>query len=165
MAQHLIIIRGNSGSGKSTVAKLLREQFAAKTTFIQQDVIRREILKEKDNPGNPSIDLIALIARYGKDNGYSVIIEGILGEPRYGAMLRGLAEEFEHVHTYYFDIPFEETLRRHHTKPNAHEFGEQEMREWWKDKDYLGLPGEHIISHSASAEDIVERMLQDIAEA
>jgi hypothetical protein len=34
------------------------------------------------------------------------------------------------IFTYYFDIPFEETLNRHQYKPNAHEFGEKELIVW-----------------------------------
>lgn len=40
------------------------------------------------------------------------------------------------VYAYYFDLPFEETLRRHQTKPNCGEFGEEAMRRWWREKDF-----------------------------
>lgn len=37
------MIRGNSGSGKTTVAKKLQHQLGPNTMVISQDVIRREI--------------------------------------------------------------------------------------------------------------------------
>ena len=33
---------------------------------------------------------------------------------------------------YIWDLPFQETVRRHATKPVATEFGEGEMRAWWR---------------------------------
>ena len=40
----LIILRGNSGSGKTTIAKELQRKFGENTMLISQDVIRREML-------------------------------------------------------------------------------------------------------------------------
>lgn len=37
----LIILRGNSGSGKTTIAKELQNRFGTNTMLISQDVIRR----------------------------------------------------------------------------------------------------------------------------
>jgi adenylate kinase family enzyme len=162
MTQRLIIIRGNSGSGKSTVALQLRNAMSDRTILLPQDVLRREILKVHDKAGNPVIGLIERMALYGRDSGYDVIIEGILSEVKYGEMLRSLIPKFDAAYVYYFDIPFEETLRRHTSKPNAHEFGEKEMREWWKEKDYLGVPGERIIDHSMSQEQILSMILEDM---
>lgn len=41
----MIILRGNSGSGKTTIAKELQNRFGDNTMRISQDVIRRDILK------------------------------------------------------------------------------------------------------------------------
>lgn len=30
---------------------------------------------------------------------------------------------------------FAETLRRHETKPNSNDFGEEEILSWWREKD------------------------------
>lgn len=43
----LIILRGNSGSGKTTVAKELQKRFGRNTMLISQDAVRRDMLKEK----------------------------------------------------------------------------------------------------------------------
>jgi predicted kinase len=45
----LIVLRGNSGSGKSTVARALREAYGRGIARVSQDLIRRIILKEKDD--------------------------------------------------------------------------------------------------------------------
>ena len=48
MAQ-LVIIRGNSGSGKTSLAKKLQNHFGRRTLVISQDLVRREMLKERWN--------------------------------------------------------------------------------------------------------------------
>lgn len=162
----LIILRGNSGSGKSTVAKRLQREMGYGTMLISQDVVRREILRVKDTSGNVSLNLIEQMVRYGWNVGYDVIVEGILSKEKYGVMLNRLITDCPATsHVYYFDIPFEETLRRHITKPNAHEFGEKEMREWWKEGDELGVKGEQQLNHTMTAEEIVEHIMKDRGEA
>jgi hypothetical protein len=157
----LIIIRGNSGSGKSTTAKQLRYELGYETMLVPQDVIRRDILRVKDVPSNPSVQMIKDSAVYGQSLGFDVIIEGILVQKIYGGMLHELMSLFDETHVYYFDISFEETLRRHQTKPNSHEFGESEMREWYAPNDALNLPGEKIFINSHSQDEIMQTILQD----
>ena len=162
MQQKLIIIRGNSGSGKSSAAEKLQRAMGYGTMLIPQDVVRREILMVRDTDHNHSIQLIYDMAMYGKSLGYSVILEGILVKKRYSDMLRKLIADFDsHACVYYFDIPFDETLRRHNLKPVAHEFGETEMRQWWNDDDRLGLEYEKIITEDMSQNQIVEMIKSD----
>ena len=44
----IIILRGNSGSGKTTVARALQKKFGCNTMMISQDEIRENILWVKD---------------------------------------------------------------------------------------------------------------------
>ena len=157
----LIILRGNSGSGKSTIAKGLRERLGPHTMLVSQDLIRREVLKVKDGPNNPAVDLLFQVCLYGHAIGYNVILEGILSAKTYTAMLHKLLEAYPSHLIYYFDVSFEETLIRHQTKPNAHEFGENEMREWWHEKDFLHTPEERTIPQDVSLEETVDRIIED----
>jgi thymidylate kinase len=75
----LIVLRGNSGSGKSSVAAEIRARML--------DSLRC------DHPGP--------------------------------------------AHFYYLDVPFEETIRRHATRPQASEFGRDEMHSWYRERDLL----------------------------
>jgi len=52
----LIVLRGNSGSGKSTTARALRERFGRRLAWVEQDYLRRVVLKEHDVPaGSTSV--------------------------------------------------------------------------------------------------------------
>lgn len=159
----LIILRGNSGCGKTSTARLLQRQLGYGTMLVSQDVVRREILRVKDSKNNPAIQLIYDLCMYGNNVGYTVILEGILSNKKYGAMLRRLLDDFQGEKLiYYFDVSFEETVRRHATKPNAHEFGESEMRQWWKDQDVLSVPGEQRIGEQLSQAEIVDLIHRDV---
>lgn len=158
----LFVIRGNSGSGKGTIAEELRNQLSGKVALIGQDHFRRTVLKEKDVAGGDNIDLIALTVEFALTRGYDVILEGILAFERYGAMLTRLTAAWPDYYLYYLDIPFEETLRRHSTKQNATEFGEAEMRQWYIDLDLTGLPRETILPSRYSVEDSVAQILRDV---
>ena len=163
MEPRLIIIRGNSASGKTTIAKRLQYELGRPTMLVSQDVIRREVLRVKDFPGNPSIQLIHDMVLFGRNVGYDVILEGILATKNYGDMLKKLVQTYgDNVYAYYFDLSFEETQRRHDTKPNKADYGEAEMREWWNDKDYLKLAGEKSINETLSEEQILALLLKDV---
>lgn len=64
----LIILRGNSGSGKSSTAKLIQRKFGRGTLVIAQDTVRREMLWVKDEAGTKAVSLLIDLARYGKQN-------------------------------------------------------------------------------------------------
>jgi adenylate kinase family enzyme len=159
----LIILRGNSGSGKTTTGKALQRKIGHGTMLISQDVVRREILFVKDGPNPEASQLLLELALYGKSNCNIVILEGILNSKWYKNLFKSLLYEFkDHIFAYYLDIPFEETLNRHKQKPNAHEFGEKEMREWWNEKDLLEIIPEVLLYKELSLNEIVDIIYQDV---
>ena len=135
----LVIIRGNSGSGKTSLAKKLQEYYGRKTLLISQDIVRRDMLKEKVKPGNLSISLTETIARYGYERDLLVIVEGFYETDIYGQMLEKLHILFyPKVLSYYYDLTFEETVRRHQTRNKKADFSPADMKRWWKECDFLG---------------------------
>ena len=152
----LIILRGNSGSGKTTIAKGLQKKLGYGTMLISQDVIRREILYVKDGEKPKVEELLFKLAMYGKQHCEVVILEGILNSKWYNNLFKKLSDEFkDNILAFYFDIPFEETLRRHKTKAIANEFGEKEMRKWWNEKDLLRIIPETLLGEELSEEEII----------
>ena len=162
----LVVIRGNSASGKSSVAAGIRARYGRGLAIVGQDHLRREVLKEKDEPGAANIGLIEVVVRYALDAGYSTVLEGILYTAHYGQMLTRLRDD--HLGRslfYYLDIPFEETIRRHQFKPQAGEYGRAEMSSWWRDRDYLSGVSERVITANATADAAVEQILRDAGNA
>lgn len=56
----LIIIRGNSGSGKSSLAKAIRAARPRGIAIVGQDVLRREVLHVRDHPETLSVPYMDL---------------------------------------------------------------------------------------------------------
>ena len=159
----LIILRGNSGSGKTTTAKAIQNYFPrGKVMLISQDEIRLGILNVKDRKENPTADLIRLIAEFGYDKFDVVIIEGILGSHIYKEMFEHLCRFFDEVYTYYYDIPFEETVARHGQREKAKEFGAERMKKWWLEKDLLNFSNEMLITSEMTQEQVVQMIISDI---
>ncbi len=120
------------------------------------------VLHERDRPDAANIGLIESVARYALDAGYHVVAEGILSAARYGAMLQRLcADHRGPTRCYYLHVPFEETLRRHATKPQAFEYGEAEIRGWCRELDLLCEPAETVIGPDSALADTVRRIMSD----
>ena len=160
----LVLLRGNSGSGKSTVAKVLQRRIGRGALLISQDYIRREMLWVKDEPNNQAIDLLKNLVMYGYQNCDFTILEGILYADIYENLFKFVRELFkDNTYAYYFDLSFEETLKRHDQKLNSFEFGESEMRRWWREKDFLNNISEKAIQKEMSLDNIVDFIYKDIA--
>jgi len=158
----LIILRGPSGSGKSSIAKEIRKKAKHKTALIEQDYLRRIVLKEKDTPDGVNSELISQVTKFALNNGYNVVLEGIFHSKNYKDMLINLLKFHpEENYIYYFNISFEETLKRHATKDKAHEFGEKEMRQWYNENDLLGVKEEQVIPEKSTQEQTIKRILEE----
>ena len=155
----LIILRGNSGSGKTTIAKELQKKIGSNTLVISQDAIRREMLSVSDGPDTLALPMLKDLLQYGKEHCETVILEGIMVADWYHPLFE-LAKELygNNIYAYYFDIPFEETIKRHRTRDKRSEFGEETMREWWVDKDYSDVLDEMAITADKEQETIVQEI-------
>ncbi|KOG32702.1 AAA family ATPase [Streptomyces resistomycificus] len=158
----LIVLRGNSASGKSTTAAGIRDRFGRGLALVGQDNLRREVLREHDRPGAANIGLIDTVARYALDAGYHVVIEGILYADRYGDMLARLRTEHRGpTHAYYLHVPFEETLTRHAAKADLAHITEPRLRSWYRPLDLLPGAVETVVDAASSLPETVERIMRE----
>ncbi|MFC8845778.1 MULTISPECIES: AAA family ATPase [unclassified Micromonospora] len=161
--QTLVIIRGNSGSGKTTAAREVRRRFGRGAALLEQDYLRRTVLREHDSahidPVAPTF--IAATARTALDLGYHVILEGILHTQRYAAVLHQLIDGHPGpVAVFYLDVSFDETIRRHIRRDEPIPVTPDEMRHWYTHRDLLDTPGETVIGESSTFEQTVTTILQ-----
>ncbi|MGK4144550.1 zeta toxin family protein [Weissella paramesenteroides] len=60
-----ILIRGNSGSGKTVLAKQLQQYFGYEDCLLlQQDILRREILHTHDHVGTTTVNLLETLINH-----------------------------------------------------------------------------------------------------
>ncbi len=131
--------------------------------LISQDVIRRDMLKVGDGRKTLAIPLMKELLIFGNRHSDIVILEGIMHADWYKSLFELAVQLYgTKIHAYYFDIPFEETLKRHQTKPNCHSFGEEEMRTWWCEKDFSNVLNEVTITEEKEIESIVSDIYDSI---
>lgn len=157
----LIVIRGNSGSGKSTTAREVRRRYGRGAALVEQDYLRRVVLREhgdQDQPVAPGF--VVAMTRYALDAGYHVVLEGILPNGSYGPALRELiAEHPGPAAVYWMQVGFEETVRRHERRAEPIKVTAEQMRGWYTILDLLGVPGETVIPETATFDEVVETIL------
>ncbi|MFB7379166.1 kinase [Kitasatospora purpeofusca] len=160
----LVVVRGPSGAGKSSTAARIRSAYGRGLAVVGQDLLRREVLRERDVADGANIGLIGLVARHALDSGFHTVVEGILDAGRYGAMLTDLvAGHRGRSFLYYLDVGFAETVRRHATRPLSAEVSAEQMADWYRPLDLLPGGLEHVIGEDSTLDDTVTRILTDTA--
>lgn len=105
--------------------------------LLSQDAVRREMLKVKDGENTLVLPLMKELLRYGSEHSDIVILEGIMYSDWYKPLFELAVQLYDtKIYAYYFDLPFEETLKRHQTRAKCQEFGEEAMCRWWREKDF-----------------------------
>jgi hypothetical protein len=113
---------------------------------VEQDYLRRVLLRERERPGGAAPALIDQTVRFCLDHGYQVVLDGILAASSHSEMINGLLRDHRgRSFVFYLDVCFEETLRRHATRPQAAEFSGEDMRGWYLDRDLLGVDEERVV--------------------
>jgi len=82
----IIILRGNSGSGKSTVAKAMQEEIGHGTLLISQDDVRREMLRVRSGEHSQSVELMKHLVSFGYNHCSVTILDGILSTVSYAEL-------------------------------------------------------------------------------
>ena len=99
---------------------------------------------------------------YGYHHCSYTILEGILNAKWYADLFKEAQELFDsQIYAYYFDIPFEETVKRHQTR-HEYSFGEEKMRSWWNEKDYIGFISEYAFTSQMHLADEISIVMNDI---
>ncbi|MFG2548201.1 M15 family metallopeptidase [Streptomyces sp. NPDC048594] len=158
------MIRGNSASGKSSVAQGLRDHYGRGIAIVGQDVIRRNVL-EHDTARGANIALLGTVARAALDAGFHVVLEGILYADRYGHMITSLVRDHRGLSScYYLDVPLEATLVRHASKTDAAYLAhvtDAHLTSWYRELDLLPGGLESVIPADSTLQDTVARIVRE----
>ena len=118
-----------------------------------------------DGAADPEDNFQAVQAVINSGRNYCeiVILEGIMYADWYKPLFELAVQLYgTNILAYYFDLPFEETLRRHQTKPNCNDFGEEAMRRWWRDKDFSEVLNEHVITAEKDIQTIIREICDSV---
>lgn len=160
----LIVLRGNSGSGKSTVAKLLKERLKErKFALVEQDYLRRNILGVKDKKDGPQQKLIYNVVKYCLKEEYEIVLlEGILTFSIYEDLLKKIEKLCPNNFFYYFKLSLDETLKRHNTKSEDFKqaIPQDKIKSWYLENDLTNFASEKIISEEKLQNEIVDYIIK-----
>lgn len=162
----LVILRGDSASGKTTTALALREELGPEVALIHQDYFRREILSNDDRPQRSRDASVLIIgaARDALNLGYDVILDGVFNLRDYSAPLKCLHDDHRgQTRIYQFDIGLDETIRRHAGRPLSKEFSEDKIRDWYDGWQPLPWHDETRVGSDVSTEGLVASILNDLS--
>jgi predicted kinase len=157
----LIVLRGNSGSGKSTVAARLQERLTGRTAVLSQDYFRRVIYNEREQESLAHAELLEVAAAHSLAAGQHVILEGIFNSARYSPMLERVRSLADDARFYAYDLTLAETLRRHNSRFKAAEFTSEELSGWYHGWQPLAFVDERRIGPIDSVETTVNRILEN----
>lgn len=125
----IIIIRGNSASGKTSLAKAVQSQFPEKCIILSQDIIRRDLLGAHDGFDTPTITLLIHLIDFSYPKFNFIIIEGILRKDWYQPIWDHLLDNYQNdCQAYYYDLSFEETVKRHASRTKSNDFGQDALK-------------------------------------
>ena len=162
MTPIFILIRGNSGSGKTVLANYLQNHFGyQRCLLLHEDLLRLDILHVKEKEAAPTASLIELMIDWGKQYYPIIILEGILPKRIYGTALTKIIHEFgAGAFVYYLDVPFAQTVK--HNEEKEKPFSLANLEKWWLEQDTLGEQERKLTN--ASVKDLAEQILTDIAD-
>jgi hypothetical protein len=159
----LVVIRGNSGSGKTTTPAKFAAAMAGGARWSSRTTCGASC-SASTTPAEPTRSrpgFITAVARNALDLGYHVVLEGILHTDRYADVLRQLIDQHSGPsYVYYLNVSFAETVRRHHTRAEQVNFTPELMRDWYQHEDLLGTDGEHVIGETSMFDQTVDAILR-----
>ncbi|MCS9996077.1 kinase [Weissella confusa] len=162
MSFDIVLIRGNSASGKSTVAKAL-QLVLPNTMLISQDEIRRNMLRESDRDGSDTMRVIELLVAAAKEMNRLVILDGIFRQDTYGDWLVQLFETYSGT-AWYLNTSLATTKVRHAGRAQSKDFGDEHLEAWYRPHDTIDALNEYLVPETWTQDDTVKSILRTLSD-
>jgi predicted kinase len=161
----LIVIRGNSASGKSTLARRVQKEASMPVAVIEQDYFRHDLFGSAwgDVEYHARSALMVAMTLQLLRSGVTVILEGSLPSKWFTEVLRAIQKEWHgEVAAFCYVLELEETVCRHQTRDKRTHFGEETLREWYSERDPIEGLHEDILDKAVTLDHAVQRVLNAI---
>ena len=162
MSFDIVLIRGNSASGKSTIAKSLQLSLP-NTMLISQDEIRRNMLRESDHDGADTMCVIELLVATAKKMNRLVILDGIFRQDTYGDWLAELFEKYSGT-AWYLNVSLATTKDRHAGRAQSKDFGDEDLDAWYRPNDTIDALNEYLVPETWTKDDTVSAILRTLSD-
>lgn len=156
----IVILRGPSSSGKSTIAKLIADQTGA-VAVIEQDKLTEDVFNHQEGFKEATRDAIKGLVEVALQHDFKVLLDGILNVAYYQEYFNELTEAHQdHVLFVYINASFETTLQRHAERDKSKLFGKEEMAGWFAKSKPLAKHGELVIGDNIPADQAAQKIIK-----
>jgi guanylate kinase len=156
----LIVIRGPSGVGKSTVAKALMHITKRPTVLVDLDHYRFGFVNPPKENHNLEYEMSASDIHIALEKGFDVIFDGNFSVEKKDPFLDKLfAHHPNENYIFYLEASLDETLERHKTKTNPR-ISISIMKEVYKFASPIGHKDEIVIPESSTLEETISKIVQ-----
>ena len=160
MQTKLIILRGPSSSGKTTVMNELKSRSPRRVATVEADIFKHKILHSQDGSKELTAKLCSDVIRRLLVSGYDVVAEGLFSAKYYKNVFDDIESAHPHDnHFYYFDISLAEVIRRHSMRSKSTEFSSDYVAELYKKTS----PLEHMQERRIDDHMLIEQIIDMIA--
>lgn len=133
---------------------MLHSRVINKTALIEQDYYRHVMFNNLHTDLEAPRYVMFAAVNTALEHGYDVILEGFMGLGKYKAYFDTLlATHPQDNYFFYFDVSFEETLRRHETRQKSETLNKSRMLELYQRSGPSGYFNEVILHNSVSPQD------------
>src|SRR5215467_1644179 len=154
----LIIIRGPSGVGKSTVAKALMKRTKRPTVLVDLDHYRFSFVNPPARDHDLEYEMSGSDVLIGLRLGFDVIFDGNFTATAHDPLFeKWFSAHPDENYLFYLDASLNETLKRHKTKSDPR-ISPAKMKEVYPYASATGYEKEVIIPESSSLEQTVEQV-------
>lgn len=155
----LIIIRGPSGVGKSTVAEALMKRTKRPTVLVELDYYRFGFVNPPRRDHGLEYEMSGSDIVIGLRLGFDVVFDGNFAADAHDPFLEKLFKAHpKENYLFYLDASLPETLRRHETKSYSR-ISTGKMREVYKYASPTGRKEEVVILETSSLEQSVRQIM------
>lgn len=156
----LIILRGPSGVGKSSVAQALMKRTKRPTVLVDLDHYRFSFVNPPNRAHDLEYEMSGNDVLIGLRLGFDVVFDGNFTATAHDPLLKKwFSTHPEENYLFYLDASLNETLKRHETKSHPR-ISTDKMKEVYQYASPTGHETEVIIPESSSLEQTVEQIAQ-----
>ena len=122
---------------------------------------RDETFRTKRN--EVTITSIEKMIEWGIENKYDfIVLDGKFKAKHYEVLYDFILSKKIEILPYWFDISFEETVKRHATREKSKIFDAEEMGKWWVPHDLMPNIKEKLIVEKMAKDEILAMILKDL---
>ena len=154
----LIVIRGATGSGKSSVANYLHNNLEADSVLLPQDVFKIDIAKDNPLLHQAVLNALEESAKEFLAVESVVIVEGVLSKKHWHDMINRLAANNE-SHIFFLSASLETSIKRASQRDKSSILSENDVRQFHPKSIPMGLLNEVIIDVDNTTVEVVAKII------